>query len=120
MRPCRLILESSADNDGGLGPLIFSKVFMSGLNIPDEMKIKYIERRKQDYDDCLKALVKNDFATFLRIGHQLKGNAASFGFDDLGLIAVEMEKAAHESDISKIKLSVDKLDDFLKKQSDHS
>ncbi len=90
---------------------------MSGIDIPDEMKVKYIERRKQDYADCLEALNTSDFETFLRIGHQLKGNAASFGFDDLGLIAVEMEKAAHDSDISKVKIAVHKFENFFKKQT---
>ena len=86
---------------------------MSGVDIPQEMIAKYIERRKQDYADCLTALGKEDYETFLRIGHQLKGNAASFGFDDLGLIAVEMEKAAKVRDLSQIKISLDKFEKFL-------
>jgi HPt (histidine-containing phosphotransfer) domain-containing protein len=86
---------------------------MSGVDIPIEMKAKYLERRKQDYTDCLNAFLKSDFETFLRVGHQLKGNAASFGFDDLGVIATEMEQAAKNKDMSQIKISLDKFDQFL-------
>lgn len=87
---------------------------MSGIDIPDEMKAKYIERRKQDYTTCVEALDKNDFETFLRIGHQLKGNAASFGFDDLGIIAAELEKAAKAQDLTQIKNQLGKFENFLK------
>jgi HPt (histidine-containing phosphotransfer) domain-containing protein len=87
---------------------------MSGIDIPEEMKAKYIERRKQDYAVCLDALKNNDFETFLRIGHQLKGNAASFGYDDLGLIAVELENAAKEQNLSQIKNSLTQFENFLK------
>ena len=87
---------------------------MSGIDIPEEMKVKYIERRKQDYEACLKALETNDFETFLRIGHQLKGNAASFGYDDLGLIAAALENAAKAQDLSLIKNLVSQFQSFLK------
>lgn len=87
---------------------------MSGMDIPEEMKAKYIERRKQDYATCVDALKNNDFETFLRIGHQLKGNAASFGFDDLGLIAAELETAAKVKDLSQIKNLLTKFESFLK------
>ena len=87
---------------------------MSGIDIPEEMKAKYIERRKQDYATCVDALAKNDYETFLRIGHQLKGNAASFGYDDLGVIAAELEKAAKAQDIVQIKNQLEKFDLFLK------
>lgn len=87
---------------------------MSGIDIPDEMKAKYIERRKQDYATCVDALVKNDFETFLRIGHQLKGNAASFGYDDLGIIAAELEKAAKTQDLVQIRNQLEKFNEFLK------
>ena len=78
----------------------------------------YLDREKINLTlqqaNCLTALDKNDFETFLRIGHQLKGNAASFGFEDLGLIALELENAAKESDINKIKTSLTKFESFLK------
>ncbi len=87
---------------------------MPGVDISIEMKAKYLERRKQDYTDCLNAFIKSDFETFLRIGHQLKGNAASFGFGDLGVIAADMEQAAKIRDLPQIKIIVDKFEEFLK------
>ena len=90
---------------------------MSGIDIPEEMKSKYLERRKQDYADCLAALDKNDYETFLRIGHQLKGNASSFGFDDLGMIAAEIEHGAQLRDLPALKISMKKFDSFLQRKT---
>lgn len=87
---------------------------MSGIDIPEEMKAKYIERRKQDYATCVEAFNKSDFETFLRIGHQLKGNAASFGYDDLGLIAANLEKAGKAQDLAQIKKLLSQFEVFLK------
>ncbi len=90
---------------------------MSGIDIPEEMKAKYIERRKQDYDDCIAAFDKSDYEVFLRIGHQLKGNASSFGFDDLGMIATEIEHGAQLKDLSALKISLKKFDAFLQRKT---
>ena len=89
---------------------------MTGIDIPEEMRTKYLERRKQDYADCLVALDKSDYETFLRIGHQLKGNASSFGFDDLGMIANEIEHGAQLKDPAALKITLKKFESFLQRK----
>lgn len=66
--------------------------------IPDSMKQQYIERRKADLQKLQTALNENDFSVIGRIGHQLKGNAATFGFNELEAIGIALEDAGDASD----------------------
>jgi HPt (histidine-containing phosphotransfer) domain-containing protein len=68
------------------------------MQIPEEARIKYIERRKKDIESLRQALASNTFEEFKRIGHQLKGNAASFGYSDLEKVAIQMEAAGVKQD----------------------
>lgn len=89
---------------------------MTDFDIPDEMKKIYIERRKKDLADCLQAVEDYNFEPLARISHQLKGNAASFGFNELSQIALDLEQAIHEKDLSKIKINLKKFEIFINKQ----
>lgn len=66
------------------------------MNIPEEMLRKYHERRKRDLDELTKAMVSRDFEPFCRIGHQLKGNGATYGYEELGRLGQKMEDAGNE------------------------
>lgn len=67
--------------------------------IPPEAKLKYIERRKKDLESLKASIADNTFPDeFKRLGHQLKGNAASFGYSDLEKIAIQMEIAGEKQD----------------------
>ena len=70
--------------------------------IPEEVRQKYIERRKKDLTDCRLALSNADFKCFAFVGHQIKGNAVTFGFDELTPIAIEMETLAVEKNVNKL------------------
>lgn len=60
--------------------------------LPPEMYITYLERRKVELDKLLKAVDEGRCEDFAVVGHQLKGNAPSYGFDDLAEIAKKLEK----------------------------
>lgn len=61
------------------------------MNLPIEMYQKYIERRKIDRDQLEQAVGAGSVEVFKRIGHQIRGNAGSFGFDDLVVLGDRME-----------------------------
>lgn len=86
---------------------------MSDIDIPYEIRVKYLERRKNDLQDCKNALEKMDFETFIRVGHQVKGNASTYGFDDLGTIAIAIEDSALKKDLSGLEEGIKKLEIFL-------
>ena len=64
------------------------------MKIPDEMRKKYTERRARDADELTRALETGDLSAFGRVGHQLKGNAATFGYENLAELGRKMEEAA--------------------------
>jgi HPt (histidine-containing phosphotransfer) domain-containing protein len=63
------------------------------MEIPEEMRKKYLERRQRDAIALSEARSRGDFEPFVKIGHQLKGNAATFGYDDLAELGKRMESA---------------------------
>ena len=67
------------------------------LDLPKEVIETYLQRRAQDVDTLQKSLSENSIKEFNRIGHQLVGNATSFGFDELVPIASRMEDLRSDS-----------------------
>lgn len=61
------------------------------MQLPPEMYHKYITRRAADYDQLMEALGKTDLTCFKKVGHQIKGNATTFGFEELVGLALRME-----------------------------
>ena len=82
--------------------------------VPIEMKGTYVERRKSELLELDKAIENNDFNFMEKIGHQIKGNAQSFGFDQLSPIAVALEKAAKSKDITEAKRVIQQFHEVLK------
>ena len=83
--------------------------------IPEDVRKKYIERRKKDLADCRLALANADFKCFSFIGHQIKGNALTFGFDELTPIALEMEKLAVEKNVDNLHDLLNRFEAVLKR-----
>lgn len=61
------------------------------ISFPREMIATYLKRRGDDIVILKKSLEDNSTTEFHRVGHQLKGNARSFGYPDLEPIAIRME-----------------------------
>ena len=63
------------------------------MDLPASMYVNYLARRKADHAK-LSAAISSGHALddFKIVGHQIKGNAVSFGFDDLVSIGERMEK----------------------------
>lgn len=87
------------------------------IQIPQDAINKYIERRFQDLDGCRKAIASGDYSFIERVGHQIKGNALTFGFDELAPIGADMESFAGEKNIKEIMTAVDKFENYLKNLS---
>lgn len=83
------------------------------MQIPIEARQKYLERRKQDVIACHKALEKKDFLFFERLGHQIKGNALTFGFAELTPLAIAIEVAAEAKNLDQLTDLVTKFSTFI-------
>lgn len=63
------------------------------MDLPASMYVNYLARRKADHARLTEALATQaGVEDFKVVGHQIKGNATSFGFDDLVSIGEQMEK----------------------------
>jgi HPt (histidine-containing phosphotransfer) domain-containing protein len=69
------------------------------MEVPDDIRFRYMERRKKDLEVCLACLENENFTEIEKVGHQLKGNGLTFGHGDLSSIGshLEIAAAAHNS-----------------------
>lgn len=68
------------------------------MEVPEEIMFRYMERRRRDLEICWESLSSGNFPVIERVGHQLKGNGSTFGFDDLASIGNKLEIAASSRD----------------------
>lgn len=73
------------------------------MKVPLELKRKYLERRIQDIDYLIASLEENNFAPALKLGHQVKGNAATFEFPQIAPFGMKIESAAKNQDKEGVK-----------------
>ncbi len=81
--------------------------------VPEDMLGRYFERRKRDLDECVKHLREGRLNFIEKVGHQLKGNAVTFGYPELSEIGKELEVAAQEGSHDEILVVIDKFRDWV-------
>ncbi|MGZ3695744.1 MAG: Hpt domain-containing protein [Bdellovibrionota bacterium] len=86
------------------------------LTIPDEMRQKYIGRRVQDLESLKAALAKSEFDLFFKVGHQLRGNAATFGYESLGILGEKLEHAGTARDSAEAEECLSVLEKWISEQ----
>jgi HPt (histidine-containing phosphotransfer) domain-containing protein len=86
------------------------------MAIPDEMRKKYLERRRRDIEELTAASASNDPAPFIKVGHQLKGNAITFGYQELADVGARMEDAGNQENWEIARECLDSLKAWLAAQ----
>jgi len=86
------------------------------MTIPEEMRKKYLERRQRDINALIDAHGHGDFEIFVKVGHQLKGNAATFGYDELAVLGRRMEEAGESGSREEADSCLREFQDWLQKQ----
>jgi HPt (histidine-containing phosphotransfer) domain-containing protein len=84
--------------------------------IPEEMRKKYLDRRRRDIEELLTASDAADTGPFVRVGHQLKGNALTFGYEELAEVGARMEEAALAENWAEARACLSSLKEWLEKQ----
>ncbi len=79
----------------------------------------YLERRSKEVEEMQNYLGKKDFKNLSRIGHQLKGSAKSYGFEELGRLGDQLErKTKNNSELDEVRDIVteitNKIEDYRK------
>ncbi len=83
------------------------------MDVPEEMMNRYFERRKRDLEECVRHLRDGKLNFIEKVGHQLKGNADTFGYPELSEIGKELEVAAQEGSHDQISFAIDKFRDWV-------
>jgi signal transduction histidine kinase/DNA-binding response OmpR family regulator len=73
----------------------------------------FLENRRQDIITMLDALARGEFETVERLGHNMKGAGASYGFQAITDIGAALEKEAGSADTDASRKSVGKLSLYL-------
>lgn len=83
------------------------------MEVPHEIMMKYIERRKRDLEECQLFLKDRQFDEVERVGHQLKGNGATFGHPELSEIGKKLELAAQSKNLLSIEEGLKEFSDWV-------
>lgn len=73
----------------------------------------YLKNRLNDLEILKEAAIRDDFQTISNMGHKIKGNAKSYGFEDLGVIANGLEVAAKSKNSNEIRTLMLKMESFI-------
>lgn len=83
------------------------------MQVPVELKIRYLTRRIQDIERLKATLELNDYSFAAKLGHQIKGNAVTFDVPQMAHIGLEMEKAALRQDKDRVKILMLKMETYI-------
>ena len=88
----------------------------TSLHIPEEMKRQYLHRRRGDLAKLIEAAANADIEVFHRIGHQLKGNASTYGYDDLEALGIRLEDEMTAFDLAKANGLIREFQEWLEQR----
>jgi HPt (histidine-containing phosphotransfer) domain-containing protein len=83
------------------------------MDIPHDLRDAYISRKRSEYLKGIEALEIKNYHFFEVLGHQMKGNATSFGFEPLEPLATRFESAAKVQDTETLHKLLGELKLFL-------
>jgi hypothetical protein len=83
------------------------------MQVPQDIKIRYLSRRREDITKLYRALERDDYSYPLLVGHQVKGNALTFDLPQMASLGVEMERAAEKRDKELIRHLIQKMEAIL-------
>lgn len=83
------------------------------MEIPPKLKQNYIRRRQEDIVNCEAALKNDDFKTIEVVGHQMKGNGLSFGFEVIAHLGQQLEQAAKSKNKDELALLMGKFSEVV-------
>ena len=80
------------------------------MQVPAELKIKYLNRRIDDLEKLKRSLESNDYSIALKLGHQVKGNADTFEFPQMAHLGIAIEQAAKNQDKEAVQHLASKME----------
>jgi len=78
-----------------------------------ELVPEFLANRRRDVDSLRAAVQCGDHATIQRLGHNMKGTGAPFGFQEITEIGTGLEVAGRDAANASAASLTDRLDDYL-------
>lgn len=75
---------------------------------------RFLSNRRRDVQDIHEAILRGDFDTVRRLGHNLKGVGGGYGFEPISELGQALEGAAKRSDSLEAQALCDALEHYLK------
>lgn len=82
------------------------------FEVSAEAKERYLKRRQDDLIKCKEAIQNQDLSFLEKVGHQLKGNAVTFGFAELSSVGAQLEIAAKDQNWAQIESLVHDFEEW--------
>lgn len=82
----------------------------------EQLKSRYLERRRADLKALPKALQGKDFAAIRLAGHNMYGSGSAYGFDAVTSIGQRLESAAIARNEQEVGLLIAELENFIIRQ----
>jgi signal transduction histidine kinase/DNA-binding response OmpR family regulator len=79
----------------------------------DVLMPAFLANRARDVVRVREAVARGDFDAIATIGHNMRGNGASYGLARISAIGRKLEAAAHAASVARIRASADELDVYL-------
>lgn len=83
------------------------------MELPRTIQVRYFERRKDDLHHCHHFLQVFNFPEIIKVGHQLKGNGATFGYHELSDLGARLEMAAKKQDTEEVKKILEEFKEWF-------
>ncbi len=90
-----------------------NKIFLKIDRDIEELVPGYLKNRRLDIDKISDALDQGDFDTARILGHAMKGNGKSYGFEEISNIGLAIESSGIQKDPEIIRSALEKLLDYL-------
>ena len=79
----------------------------------EELIPGFLENRKKDLENLVKAAKIKDFKTIQSVGHSLKGVGGGYGFDRISEIGAVLEEAGKNSSLDSTNEQISQLKDYM-------
>ena len=79
------------------------------------MAPKYLANRWEELRELKQWIETSDFKKIGTFGHRIRGNAKTYGFEDLGLIGMRLEEAANDQNLKLIRELTAETESYLTK-----
>jgi HPt (histidine-containing phosphotransfer) domain-containing protein len=74
---------------------------------------QFVRKRRESLPRLLALIAANDMGELRRLGHELKGTAGSYGFQELSHAGAALEAAGVAEDTGRAREAVDRIGAFL-------